>query len=227
MPLLLLAAAAGFVCATPVHRDGASIRCGDSSTSMVLDGIKALPPGGPCFRPDDCPEDFGRLAQDQLAELTRGRKIICTPTVAGKARCTANGNDLSCAMIASGFARSDGKVLGCPSLKTPPRALVPAKTSPFAGFEWLGPWLLGFLAAINLLTLVAFMEDRRRASLGLNRIADIHLLALALFGGGLGGFVVQQTTGHLRDEEPFASQLVVLLGLQIGAAIGFFAVPLG
>jgi uncharacterized membrane protein YsdA (DUF1294 family) len=89
------------------------------------------------------------------------------------------------------------------------------------------PWMLALLVIVNILTLAAFLEDRRRAKNGLNRVADMHLLMLVLFGGGLGGFAAQQVTGHRRDEEPFASQLVVLLGLQIGAAIGFFAVPIG
>lgn len=226
MPLLLLAAATGFACATPVHRDGISIRCDDAPNVMVLEGIKAFPPGGPCFRPDDCPVDVGRLAQDHLAELTRGRKIICNPGRGDTVRCTADGQDLSCAMIASGLAKSDGKAIGCPAFKATPKPTETAAVR-FAGLEWLWPWLIGFVAAINLLTLIAFLEDRRRARNGLNRVADIHLLGLVLIGGGIGGFVAQQVTGHLRDEEPFASQLVVLLGLQIGAAIGFFAVPIG
>lgn len=227
MALLLLAAAAGFACATPVHSDGASLRCGDSGEQHVLAGITVLPPGGPCYRPDDCPIDIGRMAQDQLAGLTRGRDIACRPAGRGKVRCTANGKDLSCQMIASGLAKPDGGAPDCPVSKAPPKPKPMTEAERFAGLEWLWPWLIGYLVVINILTFFAFIEDRRRAKKGLNRVADIHLLALTLFGGGLGGFVAQQTTGHLRDEEPFASQLVVLLGLQIGAAIGFFAVPIG
>lgn len=227
MALLLLAAAAGFACATPAHPNGASLRCTDSGDTHVLAGVTALPPGGPCYRPDDCPGDLGRMAQDHLAELTRGRKIICTPVGRGKVRCTADGKDLSCQMLASGLARPDGATPDCPVSKTP-RAPVPkTQAERLSELEWLWPWLLSYLAAINLLTFFAFIEDRRRARKGLNRVADIHLLALTLFGGGLGGFIASQATGHLRDEEPFASQLVVLLGLQIGAAIGLFAIPIG
>jgi uncharacterized membrane protein YsdA (DUF1294 family) len=231
MAFLLIAAATGFMCATPVHRDGVSIRCGESSTVMSLQGVKAYAPGGPCYRPDDCPEDIGRLAQDYLAGLTRGQKIMCTPVRGAAARgnevrCTAGGKDLSCAMLASGLTKPTGTALGCPPVKSTPK-LVVKPASRFAGLEELMPWVIAALVIVNILTLIAFLEDRRRAKNGLNRVADLHLLALVLFGGGLGGFAAQQLTGHLRDEEPFASQLVVLLGLQIGAAIGFFAVPLG
>lgn len=227
MPLLLLAAAAGFACATPVHPDGASLRCGNSGAPQVLAGIKVLPPGGPCYRPDDCPVDIGRMAQDYLADLTRGRKIACTPAGNGKVRCTADGRDLSCQMIASGLAKPDGAAPDCPAYRAPPKPKPVTEAERLAAFDWLWPWLIAYLVAINILTFLAFLEDRRRARKGLNRVADIHLLALTLFGGGLGGVLATQTTGHLRDEEPFASQLVVLLGLQIGAAIGFFAVPIG
>jgi uncharacterized membrane protein YsdA (DUF1294 family) len=226
MPLLLLAAAAGFACATPVHRDGTSIRCGDSATVLTLEGVKALPPGGPCYRPDDCPVDVGKLAQDYLAQLTRGRNVICTPAPGGTVRCSAGGKDLSCEMIASGLAKPNGAALGCAPVKARP-APAPPPPSILEDLAGWWPWLLGYLVVINILTLLAFLEDRRRAKSGLNRVAEIHLLALVLLGGGAGGFLAQQGTGHLRDEEPFASQLVVLLGLQIGAAIGFFAVPFG
>jgi uncharacterized membrane protein YsdA (DUF1294 family) len=228
MPLLLLAAAAGFACATPVHANGASLRCADSANTHILSGITVLPPGGPCYRPDDCPVDIGRMSQDYLADLTRGRKIICTPAGrSGKVRCTADGKDLSCQMIASGLAKADGDAPDCPVIRAPPKPAPISQAERFAELDWLWPWLIAYLAAVNILTFLAFIEDRRRARKGLNRVADIHLLALTMFGGGLGGFIATQTTGHLRDEEPFASQLVVLLGLQIGAVIGFFAIPVG
>jgi uncharacterized membrane protein YsdA (DUF1294 family) len=225
MALLLLAAATGFACAAPVHRDGASIRCDNSSTVLVLEGVKVLAPGGPCFRPDDCPIDIGRMAQDQLAEFTRGQKIMCRPSGRGTVRCSAGGRDLSCAMLATGLAKGDGVALGCPVTARPPPP--PPVASPFAGLAAYRDWIIGWLMFVNLLTFAAFLEDRRRLRKGLNRVADIHLLALALFGGSFGGFVAQQTTGHLRDDEPFASQFIVLMGLQIGAAIGLFAIPMG
>jgi len=223
MPLLILAAVAGFSCANPVHRDGASIRCGDSGPVFALEGVKAQPPGGPCFRSDDCPVDIGRLAQDHLADLTRGRPVVCMPAGRGSVRCKAASEDLSCAMIGSGLAKSNGDALGCPTVASRPAK--PAPASAFAAFEPYRDWLVGFLIFLNILTFAAFLEDRRRARSGLNRVSDIHLLALSLFGGSFGGFVAQQATGHLRDDEPFASQFIVLLGLQIGGLIGLFAVP--
>lgn len=231
MGFLLVAAATGFLCATPVHRDGVSIRCGDSTTVMTLAGVKAFSPGGPCYRPDDCPDDIGRAAQDYLAGLTRGQKIMCTPVRGNKARgndvrCTAGGKDLSCEMLASGLAKPTGMALGCPPVKAVAKPAARTTSNLEALQDYL-PWMLALLAIVNILTLAAFLEDRRRAKNGLNRVADMHLLMLVLFGGGLGGFAAQQVTGHRRDEEPFASQLVLLLGLQIGAAIGFFAVPIG
>jgi len=223
MPFLLLAAAASFACATPVHRDGASIRCGNTGPVHALEGVKAMPPGGMCFRPDDCPVDLGRLAQDHLAELTRGRPVECKPAGRGTVRCRAGKEDLSCAMLASGFVKSNGTAKDCPVVAKPVQTVTVSPSSAIAPYR---DWIIGFLVFLNILTFGAFLEDRRRANAGLNRVADIHLLILALFGGTLGGFVAQQTTGHLRDEEPFASQFIVLLGLQIGAAIGFFAIPI-
>lgn len=223
MPLLLLAAAASFVCATPVHRDGASIRCGNAGPILSLEGVKATPPGGMCFRPEDCPADLGRLAQDHLAELTRGRPVECKSAGRGAVRCRAGKEDLSCAMLASGYVKPSGAAKDCPVVAKPIKAVT---VSPVATIAPYRDWILGFLIFLNILTFAAFFEDRRRANAGLNRVSDIHLLVLALFGGTLGGFVAQQATGHLRDEEPFASQFIVLLGLQIGAAIGFFAIPL-
>lgn len=227
MPLLVLAAATGIACANPVHRDGASLRCNDTGAVMKLEGVAVEPPGGPCFRPDDCPVDIGRMAQDQLAELTRGREILCRPSGRGTVRCKAGGEDLSCAMLASGLAKPTGNAdLGCPIVARAQVAL-PKPTSPLAMLAPWRNWIIGGLVALNLLTAAAFLEDRRRLSKHLARVSEIHLLTLALFGGGLGGFLVQQTTGHLRDDEPFASQFVVLVGLQIGAAIGLFAIPIG
>lgn len=226
MPLLLLAAATGIACANPVHRDGASLRCNDAGAVLKLQGVAVEPPGGPCFRPDDCPVDIGRMAQDHLAELTRGRQVICRPSGRGTVRCKADGKDLSCSMLASGLAKPTGADLGCPVVPRP-QVEMPKQVSPFAMLEPWRNWIIGGLVALNLLTAVAFLEDRRRARKDLARVSDIHLLALTLLGGGLGGFLVQQTTGHLRDDEPFASQFVVLLGLQIGAAIGLFAIPIG
>lgn len=226
MALLLLAAATGLACANPVHHDGASLRCNDAGAVLRLEGIKVAQPGGPCFRPDDCPVDIGRMAQDHLAELTRGNQVICRPSGRGTVRCKVGDKDLSCAMLASGLAKPTGVDIGCPVVARP-QVAVPKPESPFAPLVPWRNWIIGALIALNVLTALAFLEDRRRLRKDLARVSDIHLLGLTLLGGGLGGFVVQQATGHLRDTEPFASQFVVLLGLQIGAAIGLFAIPIG
>jgi hypothetical protein len=44
-----------------------------------------------------------------------------------------------------------------------------------------------------------------------------------VFGGGLWGMAAQRQLRHLHDEQPFANQFAILIGLQIGAIAGIIA----
>lgn len=229
MPLLLIAAAASsFACANPAHRDGETIRCDSMERVYALHGIAAPPVANACFRPDDCPVDPGAAARDHLAGLTRGRPVMCTPvTNRGTVRCTASGVDLSCTMIADGLASASGPPMGCKPL---PAAAVQTNEVARGVDTWatnpqLRRWLPIFLIVVNFLAYLAFADDKRRTRYGLNRYSPSHLLGLVFFGGGVGAVIAQQQFDHLKDEQPFANQFAILIGLQIGLLVGIFVLP--
>jgi uncharacterized membrane protein YsdA (DUF1294 family) len=107
--LLPLAAALVFSCDRPSHHDGDAIRCRGMEQSMRLYGIDAPEMPGACRPGRRCTPGDPYAARDHLRALTRGRNVRCEeldmdsygrPVV----RCTADGEDLSCAMVASGHA---------------------------------------------------------------------------------------------------------------------------
>lgn len=233
MSLLTLVAATSFVCINPVHHDGDEIRCANRGGSTKLYSIDAPRLKGECRPGRACVPGDPIAARDYLADLTKGKKVTCTPLDPGRTgkrelRCTVDRVDLSCAMVAAGFAFERENPLNCDRYEVPRLA---AKSGNKAGParnrlnfdslppEW--PWYLGaWLLVANILTYVAFDADKKRARRGLNRIADTHLLGLVLVGGGLGALIAQQRLDHMRTEQPFASQFAVLLGLQFGTVAG-------
>ncbi|GGE05143.1 hypothetical protein GCM10011529_09410 [Polymorphobacter glacialis] len=109
MPLLTLIAAASFACANPRHHDGDAIRCAGDQGSMRLHGIDAPEMPGACRPGRDCTPGDPYAARNTLAGLTRGRNVRCeqvdTDHYGRKiVSCEADGQDLGCAMIASGHA---------------------------------------------------------------------------------------------------------------------------
>ena len=81
-------------------------------------------------------------------------------------------------------------------------------------------WVPLYLIGINIITYLAFAADKSRAQRGLNRISEVHLLTLVVFGGGIGALIAQYRLDHMRDQQPFAHRFAILLGLQIGALVG-------
>jgi len=107
--LLPLAAALVFTCDRPRHHDGDAIRCAGIEQSMRLHGIDAPEMPGACRPGRRCTPGDPYAARDHLRNLTQGRLVRCEeldvdsygrPVV----RCTADGDDISCAMVASGHA---------------------------------------------------------------------------------------------------------------------------
>lgn len=226
MPLLTLVAATSFMCLSPTHDDGDHIRCNDRG-SLKLFSIDAPRLPGECRRGTACVPGDPIAARDRLRALTANKKVRCTTLDPGRTgsrdvRCSADGVDLSCAMVASGHALERQFPLNCPDYAAP------APSSAFAAdtrnlFRLPALWRIYvplFLLGISIATYFAFAADQRRARSGLNRIADIHLLALVALGGGLGAVVAQQRGDELRSEQPFAAQFAILLGLQFGVAVG-------
>ena len=230
MPLLTLVAAVSFACPNPAHPDGASIRCAESAQVQQLHGIAVPPVRAPCTGYRSCPPDPGNAARDHLAELTRGLTVTCTRTGktsdgAPEARCYAAGLDLSCAMVVDGFATPTDPGLGCKPGAGSRSADVVMKREArnFAALPLLWRWVPLVLIIINLVTFLAFRLDKSRLQRGLNRVSELHLLFLTLIGGTVGAIIAQVQLDHKHDEQPFATQFMLLVGAQIGVAVGFLA----
>nr|WP_310522406.1 DUF1294 domain-containing protein [Polymorphobacter sp.] len=211
----------------PTHYDGDEIRCANKASAMKLFSIDAPRLPGDCRTGRACVPGNPIAARDYLRELTHNKKVSCTsldPNRTGSrdVRCAADGIDLSCAMVASGFALEREHPLSCDKLAVPkPTTKLTAEARDFAQLSpTLRLWVPIFLLAVNIITYFAFVADKNRARSGLNRIADIHLLTLVFFGGGIGALVAQQRHEHMRTEQPFATQFAILIGLQFGTIIG-------
>jgi uncharacterized membrane protein YsdA (DUF1294 family) len=84
-------------------------------------------------------------------------------------------------------------------------------------------WLIALsgLLLVNALTVLSFWEDKQRAIAGERRIRESDLLGLALIGGSPGASLARRLFRHKTRKEPFSTQLLVIVVLQVGAAIGF------
>lgn len=227
MPLLALVAATSFACMNPSHYDGDSIRCGSKTPVMRLYGIDTPRLAGDCRPGRACIPGNAIAARDYLHTLTHVQAgVTCTPIEIDNqgqrvVRCRSGTLDLSCAMIARGFAMERHNPLNCPAIGAERRrALLGMEARKFIALPPLWRWVPLYLLIISVITYFAFAADKSRARRGLNRISDIHLLLLVLFGGGIGALVAQQRLDHMRTEQPFANQFAIVLGLQIGLLVG-------
>ena len=73
-----------------------------------------------------------------------------------------------------------------------------------------------YLAVINFATYAAFAHDKARAVAGGRRLSERTLLGLALAGGSLGAVKAQRRLRHKTLKQPFASELMMIVGLQAG-----------
>ncbi len=121
-PLLTEAqAAALFVCAAPQAVDGDTLRC--RGVGLVrLEAIDAPELPGHCRVDRACTPGNGAAARAALAALLRPGPVTCAPRARDKygrllARCTApvkgQPRDLSCAMVAGGYAVERYRRLKC------------------------------------------------------------------------------------------------------------------
>ncbi|MFZ4690175.1 MAG: DUF1294 domain-containing protein [Polymorphobacter sp.] len=255
MPILLLAAAVSFACLNPSHHDGDAIRCAGDSNAMRLFGIDAPEMPGACRPGRDCTPGDPYAARDHLAALTRGRMVRCTEEDIDNygrrvVSCSADGTDISCAMVADGYAVERYGRLDCPipalqAAKPAPQAAVdtgastakkrPAPTLNLPGdaaartvdrvrnatpLTWVALWII----MINAIAYAAFVVDKQRSITALRRsvrrIPETTLLTLAALGGSAGAIAAQQRHDHKTSKQPFASLLLGIVGLQIGAIFG-------
>ena len=75
-----------------------------------------------------------------------------------------------------------------------------------------------YLGAINLATYALFEKDKQRAIAGGARVSERALLTMALVGGSIGAVKAQRRLRHKTLKQPFASELMMIVGLQAGVA---------
>lgn len=76
------------------------------------------------------------------------------------------------------------------------------------------------LLIINGWTVLRFWQDKRRAQNGERRIPESDLLGLALIGGSPGALLARRLFRHKTRKQPFTTYLLLIIAVQIGAAIG-------
>jgi len=115
---LALAGAATFMCAMPTHSDGDNIRCRNVRETMRLYGIDAPEMPGKCRPGRRCVRGDPHVSRDHLRRLTRGRAVRCEVLDRDRydrpiVNCTADGRNVSCAMIAARMAMPRYGRLNC------------------------------------------------------------------------------------------------------------------
>jgi endonuclease YncB( thermonuclease family)/uncharacterized membrane protein YsdA (DUF1294 family) len=253
------AAGNGFACASPSHHDGDAIRCRGDFKSMRLYGIDAPEMPGACRPGRDCTPGDPYAARDYLAALTAGRSVTCEQVDTDRydraiVRCAADGQDLSCAMVAGGQAVERYGRLNCtpvavaqqpdadvavaaaapaPIIRAAPdgetRYYAPADHEKPLDFGWLWFAVPMWLAFINGFGWFAMAIDKQRAIIQMDkpvdRLPESTLLLMAAAGGSPAIYAAQQKLRHKTRKQPFATLLVLIIGLQAGAFIGLLLWP--
>ena len=78
-------------------------------------------------------------------------------------------------------------------------------------------WFFG----INVVSFIAFGEDKRRAKKGVWRISEQLLLRMALVGGTFGCLIGQEVWHHKTRKQPFGYYLYTIAVIQIVIIIAF------
>ena len=116
------------------------------------------------------------------------------------------------------------------ALKSPEkRYYAPAETTSSVDLGWLWFALPLWLAFINAASWFAMATDKRRAIEStrrpVTRMPERTLLLLAAAGGSPATVAAQQKLRHKTRKQPFATQLLAIIGLQIGAILGWLLWP--
>ncbi|RYD23589.1 MAG: DUF1294 domain-containing protein [Lysobacteraceae bacterium] len=85
--------------------------------------------------------------------------------------------------------------------------------------------LTAYVLIVNVLAYSAMVLDKAKAARGLRRISERTLLTLAAIGGSAGTVLAQQMVRHKTRKEPFRSQLIRIIVLQI-VVLSFLGVTL-
>lgn len=82
------------------------------------------------------------------------------------------------------------------------------------------PLILLLLLMVNFWTILRFWQDKCRARAGDRRIPEADLLGLALIGGSPGALLARHLFRHKTRKQPFSTWLLLIVALQLGAAVG-------
>jgi uncharacterized membrane protein YsdA (DUF1294 family) len=77
------------------------------------------------------------------------------------------------------------------------------------------------LAAVNVWTMLRFLDDKRRAVAGRRRIPEADLLGLAFLGGSPGALLARRLLRHKTRKQPFSTYLWLIAMVQAGLVLGF------
>ena len=141
-------------------------------------------------------------------------------------------------------ASAPQRVAEVPAMERPARDMAPTSTAAdgpekryYAPTEiekpldlgWLGFAVPLWLLFINGFGWFAMAIDKRRAiieiSQPVDRMPEATLLLIAAAGGSPAIYAAQQKLRHKSRKQPFATQLLLLIGLQMGAIIGLLLWP--
>ncbi len=224
--MLAALSVAAFLCLNPSHHDGDNIHCaGGGARSNRLYGIDAPEMPGACRPGRDCTPGDPYAARDHLKSLTEGHQVTCEPLdtdIYGRTivRCSADGVDLSCAMVKDGYAVERYGRLSCDGAPTAPSLPFPMPGNP-AGILMAHWQLAAWLLIINAETYLCFLIDKQRAQRWQWRIPENQLLLLAALGGSPAALLARHLLRHKTRKQPFSTILLCIFGIQVGAVIGF------
>lgn len=80
-------------------------------------------------------------------------------------------------------------------------------------------WLLGWLAAVSLVTFCVFRWDKRRAVRHERRVRESTLLWLCAVGGAAGGLLAMRIFRHKTKKKPFSIGVPLMLAAQTALAV--------
>lgn len=76
-------------------------------------------------------------------------------------------------------------------------------------------YILYWLIAANVIAFALMIIDKQRAEAGARRISETALLQWAFLGGAIGTFAASRLVRHKTRKQPFATQMMMLLVLEL------------
>ena len=244
-----------FICQAPIHDDASTVRCANQPAIVRLMGIDTPAMPATCQPGDTCPPGDPFAAREALRALSLGRPLACEAAgidARGRtlARCRTEDTDLSCAMLATGYAIRSKTAGTCDCTPLRPRqALLQT-----AGYGWAvpavddadeapirmaglpvrdTPWSLPvagamvaaalWLAMANLALMHLAHERwpaRSRWGAPMDKINPRLFLGLAAAGAVPAAWTALRTRHAGRQRESLLPQLVNITGVQIGLVLG-------